>query len=211
MTAVFAAATALLLIPLLVGEAHRRPWRIWVKAGASAGFVATAVAAGAADSGYGRWVLAALVLGWVGDVALVPADRRWFLTGLVAFLLSHLAYAAAFLVLGVAALPAGAAAASAAVVAVAVARWLWPHLPAEMRGPVIAYIVVISAMVAAAWGARAGDARALVVAGAMAFYVSDLFVARDRFVDPGFVNRLLGLPLYYAAQVMLAISTASAV
>jgi hypothetical protein len=41
--------------------------------------------------------------------------------------------------------------------------------------------------------------------------VSDLFVARDRFVQPGFVNRLLGLPLYYAAQAMLAISTASAV
>jgi uncharacterized membrane protein YhhN len=211
MTAVFAAATALLLIPLLAGEAHRRPWRGWVKAAASAGFVSTAVAAGALESTYGRWVLAALVLGWVGDVALVPSGRRWFLTGLVAFLLSHLAYVAAFLVLGVAAGPAWVAAGVTALVGIAVARWLWPRLPAEMRGPVIAYIVVISAMVAAAWGARAGDARVLVVAGAMAFYVSDLFVARNQFVDPGFVNRLLGLPLYYAAQVMLAISTASAV
>jgi uncharacterized membrane protein YhhN len=210
MTAVFAALTALLLIPLLAGEAHRRPRRGWVKAAASAGFVATAVAAGATGSGYGRWVLAALALGWIGDVALVPTGRRWFLTGLVAFLLSHLAYVAAFLVLGVAVGPAGAAAAGAAVAAVVVGRWLWPRLPAEMRGPVIAYIVVISAMVATAWGARAGDARALVVAGATAFYLSDLFVARDRFVEPGFVNRLLGLPLYYAAQVMLAISTASA-
>lgn len=40
------------------------------------------------------------------------------------------------------------------------------------------------------------------------FWCSDLAVARDRFIAPGFVNRLWGLPLYYAAQVAFAWSVA---
>jgi len=36
------------------------------------------------------------------------------------------------------------------------------------------------------------------------FYVSDLSVARDRFVARAFVNRARGLPAYYAAQVLMA-------
>jgi hypothetical protein len=35
-------------------------------------------------------------------------------------------------------------------------------------------------------------------------YLSDLSVARDRFVKPAFVNRLWGLPLYYASTVLIA-------
>ena len=44
--------------------------------------------------------------------------------------------------------------------------------------------------------------------GAVMFYGSDLAVARDRFVAPGFSNRAWGLPLYYAAQLVIAASTA---
>ena len=42
---------------------------------------------------------------------------------------------------------------------------------------------------------------------AVAFYLSDVSVARDRFVAPGFGNRIWGLPLYYAAQLLFALST----
>jgi uncharacterized membrane protein YhhN len=41
-------------------------------------------------------------------------------------------------------------------------------------------------------------------AGAALFYLSDLAVARQRFVAPGFENKLIGLPLYYAGQLLLA-------
>jgi len=40
----------------------------------------------------------------------------------------------------------------------------------------------------------------------VSFYISDLFVARDRFFKTEFSNRLLGLPLYYAGQFLLAFS-----
>jgi hypothetical protein len=46
-----------------------------------------------------------------------------------------------------------------------------------------------------------------VMTAAVAFYISDVSVARDRFVAPGFGNRIWGLPLYYAAQLLFALST----
>jgi hypothetical protein len=50
--------------------------------------------------------------------------------------------------------------------------------------------------------ARGGDPAMLLGAGL--FSVSDLAVARDRFVSPGFANAAWGLPLYYGAQLVLA-------
>ena len=81
--------------------------------------------------------------------------------------------------------------------AIWILRWLRPHLSASMRRPVTAYVAVISAMLALPAG---------VPLGAFAFYLSDLSVARDRFVAAGFVNRVWGLPLYYFAQLCLASS-----
>jgi uncharacterized membrane protein YhhN len=46
----------------------------------------------------------------------------------------------------------------------------------------------------------------MILAGAVAFYLSDLSVANDRFVHESFFNKLWGLPLYYAAQILLAAS-----
>lgn len=215
---VFAAVTVPLVGLLLLGERRDAPWRGWAKAAASSGFVAAAVAAGAADTAYGGWVLGALCLGWVGDIALVSARRRWFLLGLAAFLLSHLTYIGAFATVDPHAVVAVLVAAGLLGPAALVARWLWPHLAGDMRGPVMAYIAVITAMVAAASGAAAGTGpallpalsaggwRATVVVAAVAFYLSDVSVARDRFVAPGFGNRIWGLPLYYAAQLLFALS-----
>jgi uncharacterized membrane protein YhhN len=223
---VLAGVTALLVVVLLVGERRAAPWRGWVKGTASASFIGTALSAGATDSACGGWILAALCLGWVGDVSLVSGRRRWFLVGLGAFLLSHLAYIGAFAAVRPNAVVALIVAAALAVPAALVARWLWPHLEGGMRGPVLAYLAVISAMVAAAAGAVAGlDPAAPAVAAltqgeplpgwvwaaavmsaAAAFYLSDVLVARDRFVTPGFANRIWGLPLYYGAQVLFALS-----
>ncbi|HSQ37860.1 MAG TPA: hypothetical protein VLS92_08215, partial [Acidimicrobiia bacterium] len=63
---ILAGVTALLVVALLIGERGAAPWRGWVKGAASAAFIGTALAAGATDSAYGGWVLAALCLGWVG-------------------------------------------------------------------------------------------------------------------------------------------------
>jgi uncharacterized membrane protein YhhN len=206
----FLGLTAVAVAALLVAQYRNVRIGVWVaKPVASTGFIGAALAAGALDSSYGKWVLGALALCWLGDVFLVPRGAsKVFRAGLVSFLLGHLAYGVAFLVRGV---DVGGAAVTAIILAllgVFAARWLRPHLPGGMRIPVDIYLVVISLMVILAAGtvAAVGDARILL--GAFAFYVSDLAVARERFVSSSFWNGAWGRPLYYAAQLMLASTVA---
>lgn len=201
------AAVAVFLLATLAGERERAPWRVVPKALASAGFVALAVAAGAGDTAYGRWVLAALVLGWVGDVALAVDRPLLFTAGLAAFLVSHIAYVAGFAVLGLRGIAAAVTLGVLAAGSAAVGRWLLPHVPRGLRVPVLAYLAVITVMVAAAFGAASAGAPWPVPVAAVAFAVSDLLVARDQFVTRAWGNRVAGLPLYYAAQVLFALST----
>ena len=168
--------------------------RAALKVIASCAFVA--LGALSAHDRFGALVLVGLCLSAVGDALLLSAAQRAFLAGVGAFLLAHLAYAAAFAPRS--RISPGFAAVLVAV-AVAVMAWLWRRLGA-MRVPVLVYTAVISSMLLLGLG----TANPLVPWGALLFYASDLTVARDRFVRPGLANRLVGLPMYYAAQVLLA-------
>ncbi len=176
----------------------------WTKPVASAAFVAVGLLAGALASPGGRWLLAALLLSWVGDVALIGRGRTAFALGLGSFLAAHLAFTVSFLTRPLAAGGVAAGGAAMALLALGLARWLAPHLPAAMRLPVAAYVVAIGAMVATATGAALAGAGPGPAIGAALFAASDLFVVRDRFVAPGWRNALWGLPLYYAGQLLLA-------
>ena len=90
-----------------------------------------------------------------------------------------------------------------------VLAWLQPHVPPEMIWPVRIYTAVISLMVITAFGTRGAGATPLIVAGACMFFLSDLSVAALRFTEPSFPTYVLGLPLYYAAQICLALSVAA--
>jgi hypothetical protein len=48
--------------------------------------------------------------------------------------------------------------------------------------------------------------RTLILVGSLCFYVSDVFVARNKFIKEEYTNRFLGLPLYYTGQFLLAFS-----
>lgn len=190
----------------------RRQWRagVWIaKPLASAGFVAAAVVAGAPESPYGIAVLVALSLSALGDVFLIPHSKKCFLAGLVSFLAAHVAFGVALWLHGTAWLPAGLVLVVLIAPAVLVERWLLSRVPKKLRLPVHAYMVAITLMVAMAAGAGVASRHWLIPAAALVFYVSDLSVARDRFVTPGFANRLWGMPLYYGAQLLFALTTAS--
>ena len=201
---VLAVVGAVAVVALVWSERVGNAVRVVAKPLASVCFIGVALAAGAADTAYGRWVLVALVLSAIGDVALLGRSSATFLLGLTSFLLGHVAYGIGFVARGADLLAILISASVMAVPGLVVVRWLWPHVPDEMWAPVAAYAVVISAMVACAVGTvvREGDVR--ILAAAVGFYCSDLSVARDRFVAPGPGNRVWGLPLYYAAQFLFA-------
>ena len=72
----------------------------------------------------------------------------------------------------------------------------------------LAYLAVIGVMCALALAFTGAGGPVTVAVGALAFAASDLSVARDRFVHQDFFNRAWGLPLYYCAQLLLALSPA---
>lgn len=205
--------TVVALAAVLYAERAQRPRIVWVaKPLASIGFIGAAVANGAFDTAYGNAVFLALVWSFLGDVFLIPRDSRpAFTFGIVSFLVGHLGFIVAFRVLGLDLGWAAAAAAGLLVPAVVVWRWLAPHLPRGMVIPVALYVVVITGMLAAAIGTWPRVEAPIVLAAAILFYLSDLTVARQRFVVKAFANRMIGLPLYYAGQLLFAASVTPAV
>jgi uncharacterized membrane protein YhhN len=207
-------AAFLLLVALLAFEAqNQRTGVLATKTPLSILFVVTAWIQAAPPGPYARLLVVGLLFCLGGDVLLALAGRKAFLAGLVSFLLGHVFYVLAFFSVGeITWCPLG----PATVGVVGAGGWVWhglrPHL-GGMKRPVAGYIVVISLMVCGAFvvlgtSALGRTGRGLVLAGALCFYVSDLFVARDRFVRKGFANRLFGLPLYYGGQFLLAFSPA---
>jgi uncharacterized membrane protein YhhN len=167
---------------------------------------------------YRHAVLAGMGLSCIGDIALMlPMDA--FVPGLVAFLLAHVCYIVAFRAgihagrgLGVAAVLLGAFAAGNLIA-------LWPHLPADMRVPVLAYVVVLAVMAILAlarhWRAPAPQgidrrSTAWAAGGAVLFVASDCLLAWDRFGGGVPMASLLVLSTYYAAQYGIARSVPGA-
>jgi uncharacterized membrane protein YhhN len=149
-------------------------------------------------------MLLALALSGVGDTCLISARSALFLSGLVAFLLAHIAYSVAFATgaLNIPALLAGVVLMT--LVGVLTLRWLWRHLDAAYKVAISAYVLAIMAMCSLAIASAAASGSWWVALGALAFAASDISVARDRFVAPGHVNKAWGLPVYYVAQLLLA-------
>ena len=165
---------------------------------------ATALALDPGDPAVRAWFVVALVLSLAGDVLLmVPPDL--FVPGLAAFLLAHVAYVVGLALAGVtpAAVLVGVAVVGVAFVAVGV-----PLLRGARRAepalvpPVLAYMVVISAMLATA----AGTGQALAVAGACLFYLSDALIGWGRFVTAHDRGRLAVMVTYHAGQTLLVLS-----
>jgi uncharacterized membrane protein YhhN len=209
-TALLVLALAL-LAGLLMAERQARTGPILAfKTPLSVLFVAAALIQPHPILSYYHWVLAGLVLGLVGDVCLALKGNTAFRAGLVAFLLGHIMYVIAFV--GLTRPSDWLSLGHLFVVAISfgVFWWLRPHL-GSMLVPVCLYIVVISVMIAAAWVAFLNPEPApkgawALFLGAVCFYISDIFVARDKFVKSQYLNRLLGLPLYYGGQFLIAFS-----
>lgn len=189
-----------------------REWHLLAKPAAMVfALAAVAATAAAARGGAGTQprvglllLAAALLASLAGDVFLML--RGLFLPGLVSFLLAHLFYIALFRRgapwFGHRAALLATLAAGAAMYAV-----LWQGgLPAALRLPVAAYVLVIALMTAQAWARHrvlGGGAALQVALGACCFMASDALLALNRFVTPLPWSSLWVLSTYYAAQGLI--------
>ncbi len=182
-----------------------QPGRWVAKPVAASCFLWAALSWGALSSIYGSLILLGLALSWCGDLLLIPSKRpNWFRVGIASFLLAHVAYALAFFVRGVnfpVLMPAGIFGVGLVWV---VLRWIGPALSRDFVWPVRAYVTVISIMLALGVACSAAGNPWAVWVGGVGFALSDLSVARERFLAPGFVNAAWGLPLYFGSQLLLA-------
>lgn len=163
------APTKALLLPLLAAWFYLRAARPW-KAGE-------------------RWMVAGLVLSWIGDVLLIKGDEPvFFMTGLGSFLLAQLSYAQSFTKMPgnqpgllfqkpLWTLPVLA-------VAVGMLWWLFPSL-GDLKLPVTIYVGAICLMVLSAlhFGYRHPGGGWLVF-GASCFMLSDALLAVNKFAFP---------------------------
>lgn len=151
-------------------------------------------------------LMGALALSLAGDAFLMFPG--YFIPGLVAFLLAHLAYIALFRH-GLPWFPSRRALAATVGIGVAMYAFLWQGgLPAGLRAPVAAYVLVIALMAAQAIGRATllRDGASFAVAlGAGFFMLSDTLLAINRFVSPLPMSQVWVLGTYYAAQVLIVV------
>jgi len=148
-----------------------------------------------------------------GDVFLMFSDR-WFIPGLVSFLLAHVAYIAGFNLPLPVVSPTWALIV-ALVLAFSAARLLRPIVAGlaakgqrKLIGPVVVYGVVITLMLLSAmltlfrpeWKAPPA---ALVSIGAMLFFYSDAILAWIKFVAPIKNGRMMNMITYHLGQIAL--------
>jgi len=159
------------------------------------------------------WFGLGILLSLLGDILLMISLNRFFLFGLIAFLLAHIAYIIGFNI------PLPEFSAWGIVFAVMISLGgtriirrivaaLASNRQSAMRMPILVYSLVISLMLLSAmmklsdltWDANAA---ALVSVGALLFYISDIILAWNKFVAPIQQGRIYNIAAYHLGQIAL--------
>jgi uncharacterized membrane protein YhhN len=153
---------------------------------------------------HGKLLCAGFVLSAMGDISLSFEGEKFFIAGLVSFLLAHVMYIITFAqgsawsmdhvwLLGV-----------LAVFGVVMVVVLTPHL-GEMKIPVYVYISVILTMDVMAV-MRGGTCNWILIAGAFTFTVSDTILALNKFRKPIPGAHYYVMTTYYAGQALICLA-----
>lgn len=160
------------------------------------------------------FVIGAFIFSWIGDVALMFHEEKFFLIGLIGFLIAHLLYILAFTMVADTVsdpvlrhkvwLVVPLATYLAALLAI-----VFPVVDSHMKIPVAIYSLVIGTMAIFALNRykRVNDSSfALVFGGALLFMFSDSLIAVNKFLchDTLFMGGILIMSLYMAGQYLIA-------
>lgn len=216
---VFAAVTAAFALTDWWGVVADRPAvRYVAKPATLAALIGVAVTLDPADPTIRTWMVIGLIFSLAGDVFLM-LEEKWFVAGLASFLVGHIAYVVALqlaptswwgMAVGLALVViSGALVGNRIVAGVARATRQQAKDAAEagagatsqpsMVPPVIAYMLVISAMVVSAYGTWAAWA----IVGGTLFYISDATLAWNRFIEPRRWGPLTVMVTYHLGQAGL--------
>ena len=160
---------------------------------------------GETTSTYKTLIVVGMLFCLGGDIFLMLPEK-YFMAGLVSFLIGHLFYLAAFagdtaMALSIWLLP-------LSIYGAIVYGMLYKHL-GKMRWPVLAYMITIMLMACKAltrWSTLETTGAALGAAGALFFVLSDSVLAFNKFKRPFIHARWLTLATYWLAQWLIALS-----
>ena len=158
-----------------------------------------------------KWVIAALVFSWIGDVLLMaePYDSKFFIFGLVSFLIAHICYIDFFQVVKrkekvrtylLFVIP-------VITYYLALVGLLYSHL-GVLKIPVIIYGAVISTMLALAlhmFFIKYKDAGIMMLVGAVLFILSDSVLAINKFYQPFEYAGIVIMITYALAQLFIVL------
>ena len=166
---------------------------------ASTGFLLAAWTPRARRDAFSVLIFVGLARCWLGDV-IGPFD---FMTGVYAFFLAHAAFIAACWKKGIGRSQALMATAPVVITSAILLMVILPKTPEEEVVKIASYTVLISAMVIAAVGA--GKNNPPLIAAAITFFISDVFVAFWKFGDST-ASGWICYPIYYTACLLFAYS-----
>lgn len=170
------------------------------------GLIAVALTVESPVPGVRPWIVGGLLFGLLGDVFLLPRLDN-FIAGLASFLVGHVLY-----VIGLARIDVAVGLGLIGIVwavcllAIVGRRVVQAVRRTDLFVPVVAYNLVIAAMVVAAFA----SGQPLAIAGALAFATSDAILGFDRFVLDGPPHRIQIMVLYHLGQAGLVAGMALA-
>lgn len=181
--------------------------KILSKSLASIGFVLLFLCQTTDFNLFSSLILCALIFSLFGDLLLLPQHQtQFFKLGILAFALAHVAYAIAFATLQIELKLLILSVIATSIFGISIYRWLHPHLSPHFKWLVPIYLLLISIMLMLGLATGLSIPNYWLVSGSVGFALSDIFVARNRFVKNQFSNRLIGLPLYYGAQIFIVLA-----
>ena len=173
---------------------------------AALSFVFISFKLGALESGYGRLILFSLALCAVGDILLLNRKLKIsFFCGMIVFAIAHLLFSLSFIKSStfdfaslVTFLP------LIMILGCINFMYLLPRVPHKFKPFILLYGLAIFMMITSAYTFM--YEQKLILIAAIFFVLSDIFVAKDRFIKRSTKNALLITPLYFAAQGLFAFS-----
>ncbi len=217
---VFLAIAVIITTVFIIVDYKGEPKRALImKTLASIGFVSVAISAflyGNGDGEYFKFILCGLILGLIGDVALAlravyeEKKDKYFIIGLGAFLLGHIAYTIEFTKISSITLIEIIIAAIIVTLFVSFGKLVKLQY-VNMKPFVIGYMCVISVMVVKAVSIAItigiNEANMLISIGAVLFAISDMILAFIYFWNKKVkVLSPLNLITYYGGQLLIALS-----